>query len=103
MLICATPVQGVLAASRICCSAEYQQAPVSQQHARQHHADVSVHTAAIDHDASGQECCITAAILNTLLPTTLLRFTSEKIDLIFSFYAGHIGDCPEKSVSSESI
>ena len=96
MLMCAIPVQGVLAASRICCSAEHQQNPVSQQHAHQHHADDSVHKAAIDHDASGEECCIAAAILNTLLPMALLRPTSEKIGLIFSSYAGHIGDCPEK-------
>ncbi|MFZ6779664.1 hypothetical protein ACO0LD_22770 [Undibacterium sp. Ji83W] len=96
VLMCAIPVQGVLAASRICCSTEHQQTTAGQQHAHQHHADESVHKAAIDHDASGEECCIAAAILNAILPTALLRPTSEKIDPIFSSYAGHIGDCPEK-------
>ena len=97
VLMLAVPMQAALAASRICCAAQYQQTSDSQQHAHHaHHTDESGHKATIDHDASGDECCIAAAILSTLLPVALLRPTSEKIDLIFSSYAGHIGECPDK-------
>ncbi|WP_162040140.1 hypothetical protein [Undibacterium sp. YM2] len=100
VLMLAVPMQAALAASRICCVTQHQQ--TSGEHLHAHHADESAqqahkaHQATIDHDASGEECCIAAAILNTPLPTASLRPTSEKIDLFFSSYAGHIGDCPDK-------
>ncbi|MFZ2999710.1 MAG: hypothetical protein WA071_05230 [Undibacterium umbellatum] len=89
VLMLAIPMQAAIAASRICCATGHSQHAASQQHEDQHHPDES-------HDATSAECCIAAAILNTVLPPVLPLLTSEKIDLIFSSYAGHISDCPDK-------
>ncbi len=100
VLMLAVPMQAALAASRICCATQHAQ--TSGEHLHVHHADESSHKAkatlkaTIDHDASGEECCVAAAILNTLLSTASARPASEKISLIFSSCAGHIGDGPDK-------
>lgn len=102
ILMLTIPVQGVLAATRLCCADESH--PVSsvsatQQQLHKHQTETSTEQHPqhpIDHAASVDACCIVTAILSQDHVLPLLRPSSEKIDLIFSSYAGHIGDGLER-------
>ncbi|MFZ6770856.1 hypothetical protein ACO0LM_27695 [Undibacterium sp. Di26W] len=102
ILMLTIPVQGVLAASRLCCADEPSSAlfsvsaSASQQHLHQHHASTTVKKHALDHAASVDACCAATAILSQDNVLPLLRPSSERIGLIFSSYTGHISDGLER-------
>ncbi|MFZ6758164.1 hypothetical protein ACO0K9_13220 [Undibacterium sp. Ji50W] len=98
ILMLTIPVQGVLAASRLCCADEPSSASASasEHHLHQRHASTSVKKHALDHAASVDACCAATAILSQDIALPLLRPSSERIDLIFSSYTGHISDGLER-------
>lgn len=96
ILMLTIPLQGVLAASRLCCADEPSSVTATESHLHQHHAGTSVKKHALDHAASVDACCAATAILNQDMVLSLLSPSSEKIDPIFSSYTGHISDGLER-------
>jgi len=104
MLLClmmlVIPFQGALAASITCCATGHEEISISAPGAHAHdageHGNQHDHEQTAGHGDTEHECCVAAAILNSLMREPLRNPASEKIDLIFSSFAGFIGEGPDK-------
>lgn len=103
MLMLTIPVQGAIAASRYCIGERHSTSHVQLQQSKRdlhvlqaHTDDAATIKISFDHCPSSGDCCIGAIIVSEPPVFKLLRPGSEKVDLFFSSYTGHISDGPER-------